>query len=258
MAESDRTFLEPLDSDNYSTWALKMRFLLQNKSLWTAIKPAAGVPVDPAVDQKALSIIELNDRDHHLSTVGDCNTAKEAWDKFESIYKSNSIARQLELRKKLNAICKEPSEPLPQYIARAKALWGELRACGVTLTEADIVAPMLAGLPSEYDTVIAILENSTAELQLDSALTALLRVEARTQHTGKAAAYLSRANNNRKKPTSSAHSNPPEQRRAPSSHSEGNKHAKYRCHNCGEKGHIARNCPTKRGGAASSAGGAKS
>eukprot|EP00951_Prasinocladus_malaysianus_P029991 scaffold279837_cov17-Prasinocladus_malaysianus.AAC.1 len=81
-------------------------------------------------NEKALAEIGLHVKDHHLPLVAGCTRAQEAWSKLEGIYKSRGQARKIQLRKELNTLRKEPSEPVSKYVARAKALKQELAAIG--------------------------------------------------------------------------------------------------------------------------------
>ena len=51
-----RVSLERLDVDNYSTWAVRMRFTLISKGLWEHVINDGKV-TDTAGDQKALALI---------------------------------------------------------------------------------------------------------------------------------------------------------------------------------------------------------
>jgi hypothetical protein len=58
---------------------------------------------DEEKDAKALSQLIMGVCDHHLSSVMDCKTAKEAWETLESIFRSKSIAKRVQLNKQPSA-----------------------------------------------------------------------------------------------------------------------------------------------------------
>src|SRR3954471_1115789 len=118
MSEFEKITLEKLDVDNYATWSVKMRFLLVARELWDPV--VGGADVDTRSDQKALALIGLYVRDHHLALLSKCKTAKEAWEALES--------------------------------------------------DEDVVLSVLAGLPSEFETVVTILETSGETPELNSIL----------------------------------------------------------------------------------------
>ncbi len=127
MAEP-RILIEQLDLENYTTWAFKMRNLLVTKDLWNAVEGTTNV--DASIDAKALAIICLYVKEHHISTLAQCNKAKEAWDKLSSIHKGRSEARKMVLHQQLLSLQKLSTEDVTQYVNRAKALRDDLLAAG--------------------------------------------------------------------------------------------------------------------------------
>lgn len=226
----DSVVIVPLDVDNYATWSVRMRLLLTHKGVWAAVKEGTG----SQNDQKALALIGLHVKDHHLMTIAECKSAQEAWNTLEAVYKAKSNARKLHLRRELNSLKKEASEPLTKYVARAKALQSDLLASGHEVKSCEVAWSVLAGLPKEYETVVTILEASDSELDLDSLLPKLLHVEtrlARESDSGddKAAAFMAHGNRG-------SQSTPPE----------GSRHHDKECYYCGKKGHIKAHCFKKK------------
>ncbi len=168
--------VKPLDVDNYAVWSARMKMLLISKKLWAVVKETKANEED---SQKALAIMGLHVADFHLQRVMSANSAKELWDSFEATYKAKNNARRVSLRKELNSLQKQPSEPLTKYTARAKSLWSDLVATGHEMKETELCWTVLSGLPKEYDIVVTILESSTEELSLDAILPQLLQVEQR-------------------------------------------------------------------------------
>lgn len=201
----DNIQIEPLDVDNYGTWSVRMRMLLTHKGLWPAVAGTAtssGATTSSAtsgddkattkattttdksnVDEKALTLIGLNVKDHHLPTLQDCKSAKEAWEALESIYKAKSNARKLQLRSQLNHLRKDPAEPLTKYFARAKGLWQDLAAAGLAMPAQELVWSILYGLPDDYRTAVEILEASGGDLKLEDVMARLLLVEERQRRS---------------------------------------------------------------------------
>lgn len=153
-----------------------MRFLLTIKGLWTAIVDEAA---DAESDTKALALIGLYVKEHHLPTLERCKTAREAWQQLESVYQAKSNARKLQLRKELTQLKKGGDEPLTKYVARAKDIQAQLLAAGHTVADQDLIFSVMAGLPSAYDTIVTVLESGDGELALDHIVPKLLQVEQR-------------------------------------------------------------------------------
>lgn len=229
MADVDRISVERLDVDNYATWSARMKWLLISKGLWEPVKN--GAAEDDGVDQKALALIGLCVKDHHLPTLAAYTTAKEAWDALDAVYKAKSNARRLQLKRELNGLAKSPEEPLSKYVARAKNIRDQLAAAGHVVKDDEVAMSVLAGLPSEFDILATVLETSDEALDLDGLLAKLLTVEQRTS-TKKVTlvedkAYLTTHNRGH-----------PAARR-------GAEGEQRECFHCGKKGHLQRDCRKK-------------
>jgi hypothetical protein len=56
MGKDDPSF-ELLEVDNYAMWCIRMRMLLEEKSLWVAVEPLVGIQPDVTASRKALALI---------------------------------------------------------------------------------------------------------------------------------------------------------------------------------------------------------
>ena len=177
MVSDSSIGIEKLDLDNYGSWSVQMKFLLIHKGLWAATTGAEETSAGDSL--KALALIGLNVKEHHLSTLDKCTTAKEAWTTLESTYKAKTMARRLQLKRELNNLKKSATEPLPKYISRVRDIWNDLKASGHDIKESEVVLNVLAGLPKEYETSVAIIEAAEKEMGLAEVLSRLLNVEQR-------------------------------------------------------------------------------
>ena len=124
-AEASKPVVECLDVDNYATWRILMKYVLISKGLWAAVESDT---VEHEADQKALATIGLYVKEHHLSTLERCGTAKRAWMELERVYQAKSNARKLQLRMQLSQLKMGATEPLTKYVSRAKEIQAQLRA----------------------------------------------------------------------------------------------------------------------------------
>jgi hypothetical protein len=213
--------VEQLDFDNYGAWSVRMKALLISRGLWSAV--VAEEPEDDANNQKALALITLMVKDVHLATVSQCETAQEAWEKLEAVFKSKTNARKLQLRQDLNGLKKKGGEKLTEYFARAKTIWTDLLAMGHSLTETEVVWSVLAGLPKDFQMVTAILTTSEEDIGLDEILPKLMAVEQQLKledSVGNVEAYMAKSGRSW--------------------------HEGKECWYCHEKGHIKPHCPKKK------------
>lgn len=183
---SDKS-IEALDLDNYPTWSIRMQMLLTHKDLWEAVSTGGEK------DKKALALICLNVKDHHLLMLSECDTAKKAWDSLKSAYKAKSTARRVLLRREINSLKMEAEEPISKYIARARTISADLKATGHEISESEVAIAVLGGLPKDYDMLVEILETSDKELKIDDILPKLLMVEqrvAKREESSDSKAYL--------------------------------------------------------------------
>ena len=235
MADTEKTAVDKLDVDNYRSWSSRMRYLLVTKGLWKSVE--AGAADNDEKDQKALAVIGLHVKDHHLPTLAECKTAKAAWDALAAVYTAKSNARRLQLKRELNTLKKGASEPVTKYVGRAKDIRDQLAAAGYTIKDDEVALSLLAGLPSQYDIVATVLGTSDAAIGLDELLGKLLTVEQRTA-TATAVedkAYLtadsSRPGDSRRKQQPAGARGSQEQRE---------------CYYCGKRGHLRKDCRKKQ------------
>ncbi len=228
MADMDtRVAMERLDVDNYGTWSVRMRFTLISKGLWKHVKNDGEV-TDTDGDQKALALIGLSVMDHHLPSLRQQETAKDAWDALESVYKAKSMARRVALKREMNSLKKAAEEPMTKYVARAKELRDQLAAAGQDTDDEEVAAALLAGLPPDYDVIVAVLETTADKVDLDVLLGKLLTAEQRLPKANEPTAPRAYAGAAERAPRGNGQRPPP------------------RCFYCDQLGHIVRNCPAAR------------
>jgi hypothetical protein len=195
---------------------MRLEFLLESQSLIGCIDGTASVP-GPDKDRKARALIGLHVRKHHLATVNECKTAKEAWDALALLFKTRTNARKLQLRKELSDLKMAPTESLAKYYAGAKSLHKDLNAAGHKVKETDVMFSILAGLPSQYKTIVDILVTSgtNEDLTFTNTFSKLMAKEVESNAEEETGAFVAKT-----------------QRRVDD----------RECYHCGKNGHIKKYC----------------
>ena len=170
--------IEPLSSENYATWAVRVKALLTIKDLADTLTED---PVDLKRSAKALSFILTYCTDQHLSQLNTYTTAKEAWEYLQSTYKSTTGARRLQLRRELSLVKLQAGESITQYVSRVRALGRQIIAAGAPLQWIEVTWAVMAGLPSEYEVVLAVALAGEGDPDLDQLFPKLLEAEQRNR-----------------------------------------------------------------------------
>jgi len=229
----EKYIVEPLDVDNYATWSVRIKMLLVQKGVWGAVVPTEAAAVSKADDMKALSLIGLHVKDHHLQSIDACQSAQQAWELLANTYKGKSQARQLQLRRELNSIKMGPGEALTVYFARGQALAADLVSAGHTIGSTEIAYALLAGLPAAFDMAVTVLETSGQHMDVQSLLPRLLPIEQRlrSQQSIDSAAFTARQSRVQYGNNNSGSSQKPS-----------GKHYQRTCFRCGQPGRLAAQC----------------
>ena len=225
----DATFkFDKLDGTNYATWSLRMQMTLMQQDLWAVVSKdlaASLTPEEGTKDQKALALIGLGISDALLLHVRDVASARQAWQNLKETYEGKGLASVMFLRRKFFGSRMEAGSSVMKHVASMVEMSHQLKVAG-SVTDNDIVMTILGSLPTQYDTVVTMLETlPAATLTVDFILGRLMHEEAKMTEAGTLEASTSNAM------MVQGHQN----RRAG--------RFRGRCFSCGEFGHIAAKCP---------------
>lgn len=220
--ESTKVPFELLDVDNYEEWAARMEAFLIWRGLWATIETPESTTADQ--QRKTMACLLLHVKRQHISTFKTCTTPREAWDKLKGIFVANSQERQHQLRTELSNLRINPGESVVSYCSRARDLYTNLVLAGGTIPESDVALSILRGLPAEYNMVATVLRTTGGAQTIDGVLNKLLPVEYDVHDIkvdlGQSHALMSRLQHKH--------------------------HREVECWHCHKKGHIKRDCPSRR------------
>ena len=178
MDEVEKT-VGKLTSDNWNTWKTRMQAFLTIKGHW------GDTQNDEDLGRSAVTLayIRLGVSDYYLSVLDTVTTARNGWRALTGLFNTNNSATRMQLRRELANLRMRADENVEGFLVRANQIRQRLTAAGVTPTEEELVQPVLAGLPAEFDVVVSIMETSTDNLTLQVLRTRLLLAEQRIRRT---------------------------------------------------------------------------
>jgi hypothetical protein len=126
-----------------------------------------------------MAFIGLSVDDAHSGHLRGIIDPAEAWAKLKRIYNDRATASLLKHKRELAAFIKAPNKSIAADASRLLDLKAAIEAAGHTVTDTDVVAALLNGLPSDCDIVKTIVENTTPLPALDVVLPKLVIEEAK-------------------------------------------------------------------------------
>lgn len=223
---NNRAVKKLMGRQNYDTWKIYAKSFLVIQGLWNCTQenlPDEATDQEKEVDLKAWSEINLLVHESVLSYIIDTTTAREAWETLETAFEDSGLCRKVELLKQLVQLTLDGCDSVEDYINKVTMTSLKVKKTGLKLDDEVIASLMLAGLPSEYKSLVMAIENSTDKLTSDSVKTLLLQEPKLAK--------------NRRREDSALLVN--------SKQVGASGTFKFRCHKCGEVGHMAKDCVGK-------------
>ncbi|KAL4291628.1 hypothetical protein GQ457_14G026100 [Hibiscus cannabinus] len=183
-----------LDEYNFLMWKqqvlLVVRSLRLEKLLTGALKapPATITSADGAVsDNEDYEIFVAQDSalaswllstisPHLLPQFVGAETASEIWSTVIQFFSSRSTTTIMSLHYKLRSLQKGNLN-MRAYVSQVKELSNALAACGSPISDLEVIATILKGLPIEYQPFVAVITANREPFTLDAAVSVLFDVE---------------------------------------------------------------------------------
>lgn len=229
MAEKSIYKIEPLGYDNYSSWAFKMKLLLQKEGVLEVIEKHPPHPITDdwkKKDETAFRIIALAvDRHQEVHVKKVDGSGSKAWKVIREYHQRSSVGARMRLMKKIFTSKLTSDKTMKEYLGTMLEDFDKLNDMGGDLKDEIKVSALMAGLPTEYDGLVTSLETWDDDKLTMAAVKGKLldEYDKKKEKAGKTDDH------------------------------EGGKAMKrrdyygrdYACHSCGELGHFRANCPKK-------------
>lgn len=244
MAAIDELKLPRLEENNYHAWSVRTKAALMQKNCWEAVQPGYSLPYTEAqnkTDQKALSFILLSVSDAYLEDIGDCQTAKEAWDTLENMHTKFGLLHTVLLLREMVNITKTDAISMHDYLSKIQDINRKVAKAGIEFPDNLLACFYLMGLPlNKYEGLVRNLEQEEVKLSTSTVKAKLLLEEKRIKREepeSEEKVLITRKKNYHGRKNYNTNATQVEGQQ------QDQKHVRVvYCFCCGGKGHIARNC----------------
>jgi hypothetical protein len=100
-----------------------------------------------------------------LCDVADATSSKEAWDTLKCMFSSSTRTRTVQIHVELATVTKLDLSAA-DYFAKVKHLAVDMATADAVLTDDEVIAYLLAGLPSDYDSFVTSMTTKSEPLTL--------------------------------------------------------------------------------------------
>lgn len=254
--------------ENYQSWAIKMKSYLKAMSLWDVIENDIDpnpLPQNPTTTQvkkydeemarkpRALSCLHGAVSEEIFTTIMDCESPKEAWEKIKEEFEGNhqtKLMQILNLKREFEIMRMKSNEGVKEYGSRLMSVVNQIKLLGGEFTSQRVVDKLLVTLPEKYEGKISSLEDTKdlSKLTFSELINSLHAVDQRRAmrnedgENNEEKALIAKSSVQKVKGKSLQCSN---------CHKVGHEEndcwhkGKPKCFNCQKFGHIARNCRSK-------------
>ncbi|KAF6210049.1 hypothetical protein GE061_015805 [Apolygus lucorum] len=225
--------IKQFDGKGFLTWKIRIRAALDELGLLKVISDDhMNMSKFHEANRKAKNVIIQNLDDRIIHSVYDKEYAKDIMDCLEKTYARSGLSEQIELKGKLNSM-KFKSGSLTNYFEEFDQIVTDLANAGSNLSDQELVAILLGGMPRSYNSVTASLDivfSAEKEIDIYFVKNKLLLEESRQRKQGQcdsdSSVFMIQRGHGQDKRCSSNTSSFP-----------------YKCYRCFEIGHKRNECP---------------
>jgi gag-polypeptide of LTR copia-type len=186
-----------LDADNYLLWKSQILALLRGHGLIYFIDGSKEPPsktitsnnistTNPEFtywhqqDQLIMAWIFTSLSQPILAQMINCKTSRQLWVEINQLHNSQSMARVLELKLKLQTV-KKGNATCSQYIQQVQSIADQLRSIGSDLSDQDLVLYTLQGLGTDFENFVTTISLRSGSVTMNELRSLFFSHEARQQ-----------------------------------------------------------------------------
>lgn len=211
---------------------------------------------------KALNAIQSGLSNSELAKVMDCDTAKQVWDRLQSVYEGDDKIKKAKLqihRSEFENLKMQDDEDVEKYMFRVNSVVNSIRGLGAELKDADVAQKVLRSLTVRFNPKVSAIEEAKDldTLSLDELYGTLTAYEMRVgkgrgKGIGNKEVVFKAIQKLKIKEETESEDSDNEEENANLAKRFGTGQGKYKgklpfkCFNCGKIGHYASRCPKRK------------
>ncbi|KAJ8564114.1 hypothetical protein ON010_g7228 [Phytophthora cinnamomi] len=153
-----------MGSENYFNWEFSMRMTLARKGLLAHVQ-VVKVPSDVTEawllnDIKALGLIDQGMAVEHHTKIRSTTSAIQAWNTLGEFYNRTTMRNRIAMTRRLHEFTMEEGSTMAKHLDKVDELIVGLQTLGEPLDDGRQLVIWLSSLPTEYELISSIVENS--------------------------------------------------------------------------------------------------
>ncbi|GAU39117.1 hypothetical protein TSUD_22950 [Trifolium subterraneum] len=165
-----------LDGKNWDTWVKQMKviFIVQeaDEQVNTVLDPLSANATEQQrttfreaqkKDSKALFLIHQCVDSKVFEKIADATTSKDAWDILQKSYGGDAKVKKVKLqalKRQFELLEMKNDEAVAEYFTRVETLTNQMKNCGSTLSEEEMVEKVLRTLTHKFDHIVVTIEQT--------------------------------------------------------------------------------------------------
>ena len=158
MATANSTItVKPFDGSNFGNWEFRVKLLLEHHDVLNVISEDPPTGDAEAAwkkkDLRARNLIVMCLCDNVLEMVKSKSTAKAMMETLSKTYSKSGLSNQIQLQTKLRNMRYTGNDSLNNFIIEFEKTITELKSCGGSISDMEIITQLLSSMPEVYQTV---------------------------------------------------------------------------------------------------------